>query len=223
MDREINYWVMTPGENAEHWEPCRKMGLIGVGDEVLGDFRRYNDVNELKNVLIEVFDEYLKNKKDPQKSADILCEYRWNFYKNIKIGDIIVANNGIGKIVGIGIVTSDYYFDNEKMPQTYLCRFRNVKWIYSPDKYNGYNISDKIKNRWAISVILLDKDRELIKNVINELNLNIGHFMPDNKNIPDLYQKLLLTKKQTIFYGPPGTGKTYQARRLAVEIIEEVF
>lgn len=36
--------------------------------------------------------------------------------------------------------------------------------------------------------------------------------------------KQLLYKKQIILYGPPGTGKTYNARKLAVELIElEVF
>lgn len=177
MLEEIQYWRIAPGERAEFWEYCKDKGVIGIGGDV-GNLERYQDLEELKKVYEREWQDYLKRKKDPKKSINNVCKQIWDFYVNIKIGDVIVANNGKSEIVGIGIVTSDYYFDPDKIQEDeefYLCHFRDVKWIYTADRGNGYDISDKIKkNRWAnITVSLLDKDRELIENVINELNLDL--------------------------------------------------
>lgn len=226
MGEEIQYWKIAPGENAMFWEDCREKGVIGIGWCRLGDLKQYENLEDLKRAYKETSD--LDEYKNPEIAIKRECKKIWNFYKKIKKDDIIVANKGISKIVGIGVVIGDYYFDKDKIPKDYksnnkICYFRDVKWISTTDKDKGYDISGKIKQNWQHTVVLLDRDRELIKNVITELNLNIGHFASDNENIPDLYQNLLLIKKQIILYGPPGTGKTYQARRLAVEIIKEAF
>ncbi|MCK4797945.1 MAG: AAA family ATPase [Spirochaetes bacterium] len=34
---------------------------------------------------------------------------------------------------------------------------------------------------------------------------------------------LIENNKQVILYGPPGTGKTYNARKIAIELIEKHF
>ena len=38
----------------------------------------------------------------------------WQFANEIKIGDIIFAKKGVHKIIGKGIVTSDYIYDTSK-------------------------------------------------------------------------------------------------------------
>ncbi|MCK4798410.1 MAG: PhoH family protein [Spirochaetes bacterium] len=35
--------------------------------------------------------------------------------------------------------------------------------------------------------------------------------------------QLIENNKQVILYGPPGTGKTYNARKIAIELIDKHF
>ncbi len=211
MSEEIRYWKVAPWDKATYWEYCKEKGVIGIGWGDVGNLKNCEDIEELKEV-------YERERYDyPKRSININCKQIWDFYKNIKKGDVIVANNGKKMIVGIGVVTSDYYYDSEKIPETDLYHFRDVKWIYVADRDEGYDISGKIKQNWQKTVVLLEKDRELIEDVIKELGLNKK--IKKSKSHPNLSNDLLITKKQIILYGPSGTGKTYRARKDATNFI----
>jgi 5-methylcytosine-specific restriction protein B len=101
LEGVVRYWKISPGENAWNWNACRDGGFIAIGWDELGD---------LSNTSQEEF-EILKN-----KLAESLSEYStagmdqvWKF-RNINIGDIVIANQGTTKVLGVGRITGDYSF-----------------------------------------------------------------------------------------------------------------
>ena len=38
----------------------------------------------------------------------------WSFAKELKKGSVVIANNGLQSIAGVGTVTGDYYYDNSR-------------------------------------------------------------------------------------------------------------
>ncbi|MEO9296019.1 MAG: AAA family ATPase [Nitrososphaera sp.] len=95
---EIRHWKIAPGEKAEFWPEQRQSGVIAIGWNEVGDLSRKN------------FDEVQKKIETlwPQ-AANIIGSQIRNFL-SIKIGDIIIANNGISRVVGIGRVTGNYKY-----------------------------------------------------------------------------------------------------------------
>lgn len=87
------YWKISPGEQAVNWEECRAGGFIGIGWNKLGD---------LSNLTEEEFNV----RAEEHGGSDQV----WTF-RNISVGDRIVANQGTKRVLGIGTVTGPYYFD----------------------------------------------------------------------------------------------------------------
>lgn len=90
----VRYWKIAPGKKGVNWDECRQGGFIGIGWNKLGD---------LTSVSLAEFE---------QRAADLegQPEQVWTF-RNIKIGDRIVANRGTKRVLGIGTVTGKYFFD----------------------------------------------------------------------------------------------------------------
>ena len=90
------FWKVSPGENGEMWSECRDGGFIAIGWDKLGD---------LTNVDHEEF----KKRVEALDASDQVWKFR-----NIEVGDRIVANNGISRVLGIGTVTGPYYYETGK-------------------------------------------------------------------------------------------------------------
>ena len=101
-----NIWRIIPGSTEireETWQECKEKGFISIGfsSGQTVDYSKYKSVEDLRDLLLDVNADIPENTTAPQLV--------WNFVNEIKVNDIIVANNGrYGKIYGIGIVKSDY-------------------------------------------------------------------------------------------------------------------
>lgn len=89
---QMRYWKVSPGENGEQWDECRDGGFIAIGWNKLGDL---TDVDH---------DEFKKLAEETDSSSQV-----WKF-RNIEVGDRIVANGGTKRVLGVGTVTGSYYF-----------------------------------------------------------------------------------------------------------------
>lgn len=89
------YWKVSPGEKGSDWQRCKDAGFIGVG---------WEDVGDLRLLSREQFDARVQ-----QLGHSPGVEALWKF-KNINVGDRMVANGGTTRILGIGTVTGPYYF-----------------------------------------------------------------------------------------------------------------
>lgn len=113
------YWIYAPGEGAHKWEEFYKSGIMGLGWDKLGDYKNYEDDQTLIDAIEQHYGGGGSHKND--KCAII------DFVNNIAVGDIIIVKKGLTKLIGRGVVMSEYYYDDT------VERFKNrrkVKWTH---------------------------------------------------------------------------------------------
>lgn len=208
--RSVRYWKVAPGWDAVHWESVwMPQGIASVNFNEFTEYygERLRDVSELESFQSEIQKIADENSANPaydylQKPGAfrIQSEMFWNFTHEMKEGDYIVANKGMKKILGIGIVKSPTKIDvNLEQPF-----YRNVDWIITGD------VVDKpgsIKGNWRNTIIELSKDDfETIRQTMS------SDIVKPINPLFERMESLLKRKNQTILYGPPGTGKTWATK-----------
>ena len=183
------YWLYSPGENAEHWDEFFEEGIMALGWEALGDLEGYKSKEEIITKLQELGDTTASKKNDASANYD--------FKYNMSKGDIVIVKKGFSTLLGYGVVTSDYYYNDERLT---FRKCRDVDW--------------KLKGSW-------DAGHRLVGKTLTE----IGWYETEVPEFTYYYERLLATMKETlptnrsdffsvplnqILYGPPGTGKTYK-------------
>lgn len=189
---------IAPGDNAMYWEECLTGQYICVGWDEVGDLRDFENKADFTERFSELYLTEYKNHKPTttRKAGEV-----WTL-RELEPGDIIVANKGISRILGLGtVVEPGYEWMPEREKYKHIVR---VKWdisfaqdIHPPQRKWGVTTVAKIPN-------------ELYADIIK-------------KKLPipasPLFEEIsaaLESKGQAILYGPPGTGKTFHARRFAV-------
>ncbi len=217
--KETAYWIYSPGDNASMWEEFRQLGIMGIGWDGLGynlkDFATKQDIKE-----------YLKKIYDAKDSYKNDAHCLWQFANEIKIGDIIFAKKGVHKIIGKGVVTSDYIYDTSRKSYVHV---RKVDWqnigewelprqavmktLTNITSYNDYVqellalVTDEIKDEPEQEIKYTKTD------FLNEVYINESSY--------DTLVDLLDMKYNIILQGAPGVGKTFIAKRLAYSIMGE--
>jgi 5-methylcytosine-specific restriction protein B len=198
---------IAPGENAVYWEDCKNGGYICVGWDDVGDLRQFNSRQEFKD---RFFQEYLQSLyKDRQYQAGIKADELWTL-RELKPGDLIIANQGIKKILARGeVIEPGYEWRDDRTDQKHVV---HVKW----DTSYAREIKPP-QRRWAFLTVA-----PVSADLYNQLFANSGVKSPSKPlevMIEPKYIEIadaLERKGQVILYGPPGTGKTFTARRFAV-------
>lgn len=218
--KEISYWIFSPGNNASMWDEFYESGIMALGWDDVKDLREFTSKEEIKNYMKQIYDARYSYKNNA------LC--LWQFAKEIKIGDIIFVKKGISKVIGKGIVTSDYIYDTSRKTYKHV---RKVDWQYKgewehPDKAvvktltNITPYSDYVKKLLSLFEEVSEENQKEIEMVypsyskddfLNEVFMNGVTY--------DTLVDLLETKYNVILQGPPGTGKTFAAKRIAYSIM----
>lgn len=115
--KEIDYWIYSPGDNACMWDEFYNLGIMGIGWDDVTDLKEFTSKEEIKN--------YMKKVYDPSYSYKNNAHCLWQFANEIKIGDVIFVKKGMHKIIGKGVVTSEYIYDSAR--ETYK-HIRKVEW-----------------------------------------------------------------------------------------------
>jgi 5-methylcytosine-specific restriction protein B len=196
------YWIYAPGENASKWEEFYHEGIMGLGWDDLGDLDQYASKNEIKKKLQEI------EGVESSKKNDTVANFE--FHKVIKEGDIVITKKGISELLGYGVVTSDYFYDEDR--KSYQ-KCRKVDW--------------KLKGNWKVDFNLpLKTLTDITKYPTEDPNFNKYHekliaimegssSQKSIENTMNNYQ----TPLNQILYGPPGTGKTYNTVLEAAKIV----
>ncbi len=110
----INYWKISPGKNAVYWDEFYKEGIIAAGWDTLEDLNNYSSSEDLLEAL---------NDTDAGSTNTL-----WNIenFRDAGIGDIVIANKGKKKAIGIGVIIGEYYYDEKRK---YFKHCRKVDWI----------------------------------------------------------------------------------------------
>lgn len=114
----VKYWILAPGENASKWERCQKDGIACIGWEEIGDLRQYESLDAMREAMKEKFGDASTSYKNAGLAT-------WEFCHDMQVGDIIFAKQGRNKILGRGVVESDYNFDTSYPDHQNV---RKVRW-----------------------------------------------------------------------------------------------
>lgn len=219
--KETDYWIFSPGDNASMWEEFYKLGIMAIGWDEVTDLKNFNSKKEIKNFMKKVYD------PDYSYINDAHC--MWQFANEIKIGDIIFVKKGVHKIVGRGIVTSDYIFNDKRKSYKHI---RKVNWLNKGEWEHPGKAAIKTLTRITsypdyVKQLLDLFVEETNKKNIDQVEINypaytkddfLNEVFMDEDNYNTLID-LLETKFNIILQGPPGVGKTFVAKRLAYSIM----
>jgi len=136
-----NYWKISPGSEGEDWNNQKNAGVVGIHFFDFGDLSSL-DENQLREKIREAYGSELT----PAKQANTFGQMR-NFMR-IKEGDVILANKGKSKILGLGKVVGPYKYRPEmKHPHTYP-----VEWY---DTTEGTIPKQEL---WMVTILPLKKE-----------------------------------------------------------------
>ena len=226
--RTVHYWLYSPGVGASQWEEFYISGIMSVDwDGPAGDLSVYRSREEIRIKLQEYYgiDRSYKN--------DSLA--LWQFANEMRPGDIVYAKKGMHKIVGRGIVESDYeYGDSDEQYHS----IRRIKWTHHGEwVYPGQavqkvltDITQYTDTITKLEEILIEENGEIFDSETEEELVqkyppyDEEHFLSDvfmDKDSYDVLVGLIRKKKNVILQGAPGVGKTYAAKRLAYSMMGE--
>jgi hypothetical protein len=186
--QKMKYWIYAPGEGANKWEEFYNDGIIGLGWDDLGDLSDYESKENIAETLRELWGVSSSKKNDATAN--------YEFVHDMQPGDLVFVKKGRGKLLGYGIVKSDYKYDEERKDYKSI---RDVEW--------------KVKGDWLVDHSLVMKTLTDITSYssghaeykfYHELLMAIikGNYVEDVKPQVDA--------NNIILYGPPGTGKTFE-------------
>lgn len=219
--KETNYWIYSPGDSASMWDEFYKSGIMGIGWDDVTDLKGFSSKEEIK--------EYMKKVYDPSYSYKNNAHCLWQFANEIKVGDVIFVKKGMHKIIGKGIVTSDYIYDTSRSTYKHI---RKVDWqnkgkwehpgqavmktLTNISAYPDYvqklldlfaeDTSEEVSEQKEIKYPLYSKD-----DFLNEVYMDEDTY--------NTLTELLEAKYNVILQGAPGVGKTFAAKRLAYSIM----
>ena len=216
------YWIYSPGHNAEKWEECTQKGVMLIGWGEIGDLSNYTSKAEIKAAMQETYDD--------SKTYRNAAHATWQFAYEMKPGDIVFAKQGMHKIIGRGVVDSDYKFE-ENADDAYN-NARAVKWTNIGEwEHPGQaamktltDITQYTKYVEELNALFdIDEDDDEISETETTLdNYDKEDFLKDVYISADSYTTLvgLMTRKRNvILLGAPGVGKTFAAKRLAYSMM----
>ena len=198
QNKATRYWLYAPGDNATYWDEFYNLGIMAIGWDEIGNLSDYAKKTDIKNKMIEIY-----GPKDGPQAYKNFVQCTWDFSNGMNIGDVVFVKQGLYKILGYGIVTSDYYFDENRDE---FCNVRTVDW--------------KRKGVWEHPGQAVQKTLTDITNYMDYVEELKMLFMNG-----DLirFKEILSLKKNIILQGAPGTGKTYNTAALALSICGETI
>lgn len=219
--KETDYWIYSPGDNACMWDEFYKLGIMGIGWDEVGNLKDFSSKEEIKERMKSVYDASYSYKNN--------AHCLWQFANEIKVGDIIFAKKGMHKIVGKGVVTSDYIFDDTRANYKQV---RKVEWQYNGEwEHPGQAVMKTLTNITPYSdyvqkLLELFVD-EAEDEAVQEAEIKYPPYSKDDfleevymsEDTYDTLVELLDTKYNIILQGAPGVGKTFAAKRLAYSIM----
>ena len=216
----VHYWIYSPGDNASNWEDFYDAGIMSIGWDI-GDYKKYSSKNEMKQKMKELY--------DASKSYMNAAHATWQFANEMKQGDIVFAKKGMHLLVGRGVVTSDYLYE-ENQPDGFK-HIRKVDWTHKGEwNHPGQavmktltDITQYTEYVEKLNSLFEDEAEDEAEETVVELKpYSKDDFLMDvyvsDKDYQDL-TSLIRKKKNVILQGAPGVGKTWAAKRLAYSMM----
>ncbi len=114
---KVQTWIYSPGEGARKWSECVANSKMYLGWDDMGDLEVYESREDMKARMKELYGD------DKDYRNDSLAT--WEFTNEMNIGDVVFAKKGRGCIIGRGVVTGDYEYDENRTEYRHV---RTVEW-----------------------------------------------------------------------------------------------
>lgn len=216
---KLHYWMYTVFDDTS-WMECQQKEIMVLGMDDIGDYSQYDSKESLRLELISTYDNSTSRKNQALMA--------WNFANKLAINDVIFAKRS-NTLVGKGIVTGDYIFDDSR--QEYK-NIRTVKWLQigeweHPGKSVAKRLTDITPYTDYIEKLITIFTPDELDDVDTQPEVDYpeyfsADFLSDVYMSEQDYETLvnvLKMKKNIILQGAPGVGKTFTAKRLAYSII----
>lgn len=219
--KETNYWIYSPGDNASMWDEFYKSGIMGIGWDDVTDLKGFSSKEKIKDFMKKVY--------DPSYSYKNNAHCLWQFANEIKVGDVIFVKKGMHKIIGKGIVTSDYIYDTSRSTYRHI---RKVDWQNKGEwEHPGQAVMKTLTNISAypdyVQKLLAMFAEDTSEEVSEQKEIKYPLYSKDDflnevymdEDTYNTLTELLEAKYNVILQGAPGVGKTFAAKRLAYSIM----
>lgn len=216
---KLHYWMYTVFDDTS-WMECQQKEIMVLGMDDIGDYSQYDSKESLRQELISTYDNSTSRKNQALMA--------WNFANKLAINDVIFAKRR-NTLVGKGIVTGDYIFDDSR--QEYK-NIRTVKWLQIGEwEHPGKSVAKRLTDitpytdyiEKLITIFTPDElDDVDTQPEVDYPEYSSADFLSDVYMSEQDYETLvnvLKMKKNIILQGAPGVGKTFTAKRLAYSII----
>lgn len=212
------YWVYAPGVKAGKFDEFYKEGIIAIDYSEVENPEKYSSKEELDEVLKSHYNDDLSHKNTAQ------CI--WDFIHNVHIGDTIYAKKGVSEIIAVGVIMSEYKYDNNRS------NYKNIrlvdwqcvgKWSY-PGQAPTKTLTNITKNKEVIEKLKEEIEKNDNKITSSNVVYDRTKFLDEifiEKDKYDYIVSLLKRKKNIIIQGSPGVGKSYMAKKLAFSMMEK--
>ena len=216
---KLHYWMYTVFDDTS-WMECQQKEIMVLGMDNIGDYSQYDSKESLRQELISTYDNSTSRKNQALMA--------WNFANKLAINDVVFAKRS-NTLVGKGIVTGDYIFDDSR--QEYK-NIRTVKWLQISEwEHPGKSVAKRLTDitpytdyiEKLITIFTPDElDDVDTQPEVDYPEYSSADFLSDVYMSEQDYETLvnvLKMKKNIILQGAPGVGKTFTAKRLAYSII----
>lgn len=216
---KLHYWMYTVFDDTS-WMECQQKEIMVLGMDDIGDYSQYDSKESLRQELISTYDNSTSRKNQALMA--------WNFANKLAINDVVFAKRS-NTLVGKGIVTGDYIFDDSR--QEYK-NIRTVKWLQISEwEHPGKSVAKRLTDitpytdyiEKLITIFTPDElDDVDTQPEVDYPEYSSADFLSDVYMSEQDYETLvnvLKMKKNIILQGAPDVGKTFTAKRLAYSII----
>lgn len=215
---------VAPGEGARHWPDCIKSGVMVVGWDDVGDLTTYPS----RDAFERAFEAKYSARYQGNRTRVVRAARKLWLLRDLRAGDVIVANRGIREVLGVGVVLAPgYVFDATR---SYYRHTVKVRWETS----RAGAIEDQ--GNWRETIVRLDPADwaqllgettppppsdpppppppalELVHQRLTEAALRVERRMLRR------YLSALESRRFVVLAGQSGTGKTWLAREVAAAL-----
>lgn len=214
------YWIYSPGSGSSKWQEFYSLGIMGIGWDEMGSLKLFPSREAMKDKMKKLY--------GAEYSYMNSTLATWQFANEIQPGDVVFAKKGLYKLVGRGIVESDYVFDAQRREYKHI---RKVRWTHNgewdhPGQAVVKTLTDITPYTEYVSKLeslFIDEDTDIdeVKEVAYEPYTEddfLREVFMDEAQYGTLVN-LLKAKKNIILQGAPGVGKTFVAKRLAYSMM----